>query len=446
MNATTEQAAKPKASRQRRRRFKRRSIAAPLIAVAIITFASVARGGIDPFGALFFSGLLIISAVLSLILAGPRYVTVAMAAAPFALLAYALSNAGGPLRDTAPDIAVLLGATSAWTIGFIAARQRGTLDATWVGVIWVSLVYSSWVFFQFIGTSFSSTEVPTLTANLPSSIDAAILFGLLALIGTSRVLHVIKQMDAEALSRSEMVGRLLRDALGSFLLCGFAFTCLLLTGSSVGILFCSGIVIGYAWWDSLAIVVRDHRSQWVRILGRITPLVVIGLFACGIYDALYLDGHLPNTETAQTGSLQFQRLSVYLSAWLENPILGQGVGSIEAVGDRAMTLFNYTALSAPGDTQNLMLNWLVETGALGLCAAIIALVLAYTPIISALISHGTPRTFPRLAVMAGLFLLAHGIADSSLGIPSLLWLYALLIGAANGVAVARTARKPHTEV
>jgi hypothetical protein len=48
-----------------------------------------------------------------------------------------------------------------------------------------------------------------------------------------------------------------------------------------------------------------------------------------------------------------------------------------------------------------------------------------------------PRTFLRLALIASLLFLLHGAMDSSLDLPSLIWLYALLLGAACGVAAYR---------
>jgi hypothetical protein len=63
-------------------------------------------------------------------------------------------------------------------------------------------------------------------------------------------------------------------------------------------------------------------------------------------------------------------------------------------------------------------------------------------IIAALRSHRTPRTFLRLAAIASLLMLLHGVTDSSLDLPSAVWLYAFLLGAACGVA---TGSRPASE-
>ena len=55
-------------------------------------------------------------------------------------------------------------------------------------------------------------------------------------------------------------------------------------------------------------------------------------------------------------------------------------------------------------------------------------------IFGALGSRRMPRTFLRLAVAASALLLLHGVTDSSLDLPSIVWTYALLLGAACGIA------------
>jgi O-antigen ligase len=132
-----------------------------------------------------------------------------------------------------------------------------------------------------------------------------------------------------------------------------------------------------------------------------------------------------------------QRIQAYMGAWMESPVFGHGLGSIGLEGDKVMTLVNAKAMRVPGDAHNVFVTWLVEAGIVGLALLVLALGAMYTRIFAALRSRQTPRTFLRLAVMAGVLMLLHGVTDSSLDLPSAVWLYALLLGAACGVATGR---------
>ncbi len=264
------------------------------------------------------------------------------------------------------------------------------------------------------------------------------LFGLLTLIGSARVLHVVKQMDAEALARSEMIERLMRDALGGMLLLVFAVTCLGLTGSRVGVLLTTAVLLAHIWWDTRAITNRPHRSAIIRIASRVAPLVAIVFAALGVALSWLRDESVAPGVGLSDTLPHIQRIEAYIAAWLQSPIFGHGLGSIDIVGDGAMTLANAKAMLSPGDVQNVFVHWLVEGGIVGLAAVLLFIGAMHIRIISALGQRKAPRTFARLAIAAGLLLMLHGVSDSSLDLPDVAWLYALLLGAACGVATARS--------
>jgi O-antigen ligase len=89
---------------------------------------------------------------------------------------------------------------------------------------------------------------------------------------------------------------------------------------------------------------------------------------------------------------------------------------------------------APGGAQNVFLHWLVEAGVLGFIALILVLSAMHIRIASGLNERGAGRTLVRLSFAVGLLLLLHGVSDSSLDLPGVAWLYALLLGIACGVA------------
>jgi hypothetical protein len=98
------------------------------------------------------------------------------------------------------------------------------------------------------------------------------------------------------------------------------------------------------------------------------------------------------------------------------------------------------AMLAPGDAQNAFIHWLIEAGAPGLGAILLFIGAMHTRIIALPARWRTPRTFRHPAIAAGAFLLLHGVSNSSRDLPSVVWLYALLLGTACGVTTKPSSR------
>jgi O-antigen ligase len=404
--------------------------------------ALVLYGASQPMAAMAISVCLIVSALASVLTAGPRHVTLGMAVCGGAIWAFGVTGWAGPLERAMPDLAALFAAGCVWTVGYVCARRRGALDIVWSALVWSALAYCAWMFFSHVAVLMSDTSgTSAIAESFESPASAAVLFGLLALIGSTRVLHVVKQMDAEALARSEMIGRLLSDALGGILLAGFALTCLVLAGSQVGVILTSAVILFHAWWDTRAISTRDHRGFIIKILSRLAPLVALGLGAWGVGLSWLHDESIAAGVGVGAELPRLQRLEAYLGAFMHQPVFGHGLGSIDTVGAEATTLANAKAMLAPGGAQNIFVHWLAEAGIVGLAAILAVLGAMHLRIITAMSQRGAVRTFLRMAIMASLLLLLHGVSDSSLGLPGVTWLYALLLGAACGVATTRTKQR-----
>ena len=91
-------------------------------------------------------------------------------------------------------------------------------------MVWGAVAYCTWMFILNVSAAPSGENAILATFETPA--NASVLFGLFAIVGMSRILHVIKQMDAEALARSQMIEQLLRQGLGGILLVGLSLTCL----------------------------------------------------------------------------------------------------------------------------------------------------------------------------------------------------------------------------
>ena len=422
-------------------RTRRRDFVPPLAAIAVLTCAHLLSGATHPVATLVLSACLVCCALAGLALAGPRHVTPGMILGMVLVWTFALAGFIGSPDRAAPALASLFAAGAMWSIGYVCARSRGALDIAWTALILSSFGYCILVFTSQASAVLSSTGRVTISDAFRTPAEASLMFGLLAVIGWSRILHVLKQMDAKALARSAMIDHLLRHGLGGILLMAFSLTCLAAVGSVVGAIFVTATLVGHAWWDMHAILERDHRSILMRIAARLAPLIALGLAAWGVYIAWFHDESVAAGVGLSETPPHVQRFMAYFEAWQQRPLQGFGIGSVESVGDRATTLWNAKAMLAPGDAQNVFLHWLVEAGAIGAAAIVLVLAAIHFRIFSALGSKGMPRTFLRLAVAAGFLLLLHGVSDSSLDIPSIAWLYALILGAACGVATSRRSER-----
>lgn len=424
-----------------RDRTRRRDFIPPLLAILVLTVAHLLSGATHPIATLGLSAALVCCALASLALAGPRHVTAGMMVGMVLVWTFALAGFVGQPDKAAPELASLFAAGAMWSVGYVCARSRGALDLTWTALILSSFGYSILVFSSQASAVLSSTGRVTIADAFRTPDEAALMFGLLAVIGWSRILHVLKQMDAQALARSAMVDHLLRHGLGGILLMAFSLTCLAAVGSPVGATFVSATMIGYAWWDLRSILERDHRGILMRIVARLAPLIALGLAGWGVYLAWFHDETIAAGVGLSDTPAHVQRFMAYFDAWRERPLQGYGFGSIESVGNSVTTLSNAKAMLVPGGAQNVFLHWLVEAGAIGVAVIVLILGAIHFRIFTALGAKGMPRTFLRLAVAAGFLLFLHGVSDSSLDIPSIAWLYALLLGAACGVATSRRSER-----
>jgi O-antigen ligase len=414
-------------------RTRLRDVLPAIAAALIVTLANLAFGAVQPIAALSLSAVITLIAVAALMFAGPRAVTAGMVIGAAVLGLAAWSGLAGPLDRASAPFAVLFAAGGMWAIGYLAAGRRSALDAAWSTLIWTSVAYCSWMFIS--SASADAGRMRRLINDaFETPANAAVLFGLLAILGLARVLHVLKQVDADALFGLRMLERLLRDALGGFLLLGLSLYCLMLVGSRPGILMTLGVLLGHVWWDTLSIMTRPHRGGVARVAVIITPLLACALAILGVTDGWLHDETIaPGIGLSETLPTM-QRFDAYSSLWLQDPITGHGLGSLGVEGATVQTLDNAKAMLAPGGAHNVFLTWLVETGLVGLALLLLALGAAHLSIVATLTSRRAPRTFVRLAFAASGLLMLHGVTDSSLNVPSVTWLYALLLGVACGLA------------
>lgn len=418
-----------------------RDVSPPIAAVLAITLALVASGAVQPVATLAVSAALVVIAMMPIVVAGPGSVTRGMLIGAVIVALSAITGLAGPLYNSAPILAAIFAAGCAWTIGYLAAPRRGALDMIWTALIWASVAYCAWMFVAFVSTV-QGGGVSSLALAFETPANGAVVFGLLSVIAMGRLLHILKQIDAENLGRAQMIERLLRDGVGPLLLLFAALGCLILTGSRAGMMFTGAVLAAYAWWDTLSITTRMHHGIRMRVVVIVAPMLAIGLAVWGVMEGWASDDTVAAGIGAPETLARLQRMDAYSAAWLESPLTGHGLGSVTTEGARFQTLHNAKAMLAPGGAQNFPLSWLVETGVIGLALLLSVIGAIHLRIVSALTSRRAPRSFPRLAIAATTLLVLHGVTGSSLNIPAVGWLYALLLGCACGLAT-RQQQKSH---
>jgi O-antigen ligase len=428
-------------SRSARTRVRLRDVLPPIAAVLAITLAMIASGAVQPVVTLATSAILVMIAMASIISAGPTSVTRGMVIGASVVAFAAITGLAGPLYNSAPALAAVFAAGCAWTIGYLAAPRRGALDLVWTVLIWASVAYCAWMFVAYVSTV-QSGNASSLALAFETPANGAVVFGLLAVIAMGRLLHILKQIDAENLGRTQMIERLLRDGVGPLLFLFAAFGFLILTGSRAGMMFAGAVLVVYAWWDTLSITTRVHHGVRIRVIVIASPILATGVATWGVMQGWAIDDTIAAGIGMPETPARLQRLEAYTAAWLESPLTGHGLGSTTIEGARFQTLHNAKAMLAPGGAQNLPVSWLVETGVIGLALLLSVIGAIHLRIVSALRSRRAPRSFPRMAIAATTLLLLHGVTGSSLNIPAVGWMYALLLGCARGLATRQQEKSP----
>jgi O-antigen ligase len=417
-------------------RLRRREILPPIAAVLLIAIANLAFGAVMPMASLPLSAAIIVLAVIALGVAGPSVVSAGMLISAAILFLVTVTGLAGPLHQSGAHLATIFAAGGMWILGYIAAQRRAVLDAVWTTLIWSSIAWCAWMFFAFVSTT-RGDATPSLADAFQTPANGAVVFGLMSVVGLARVLRVLKRSDAEALAIPQVIDQLLREGVGGLLLLVGSLTCLVLLGSIPGLLFVGAVLLIHAWWDLLPIIGRERYGILLRVGVIATPVFALALAIAGVATGWSVDETItPGLGLSDTPPF-LQRIDAYTASWMESPLLGHGLGSLAAEGARHQTLENAKVMLAPGGAHNVFLTWLVETGLLGLALFLATIAATHLRIFRAVVARKGSRTFPHMALAAGLLLLLHGITDSSLNVPAVAWLYALLVGAACGLAPAR---------
>jgi O-antigen ligase len=213
----------------------------------------------------------------------------------------------------------------------------------------------------------------------------------------------------------------------STLTLGLAGFGLILTESRAGIALGLFALIGLVSWERLSGLGR--RSRKLKGLMPVIGLGLVGVLAT----ALALAGRFEHAAQ----SAQFRQM-IWAEHWraiIEQPWLGYGPGAFEALNRRLTSAENFDLFTTLGAMHNVYLQWLEQLGLLGsgLMWSLIGVV--GWQVVRCVRRGGGAAPDLRLVIMISLFMLAHGLTDYGLEIPSLASQWSLVLGSALGLSL-----------
>ena len=329
--------------------------------------------------------------------------------------------------------------------GYAIGKTPGGLKFAWSALIWTSLVFVAVSSFVFFSTPPSSeTFGNRLSAGFGSPNTAATLFGIILILAVGKLTVRFQDASFNARPRSDRVALLAQYEFSSITVLLISSGCLLFTVSRAGIALSLAAIMGLAGFELYRM---RRRGRFSFLHGRRTML---GFAAFGaLILVLAVSGELnQRTQEAlfENSSGRIETFKIYWNVFLEKPWFGHGLGSFNAINDQITTLENAATLQPLGAVHNVILQWLVQQGIMGVLAMTFVFGVIFYPIIKALILPSTkPRNFLRVTIAITFLVFAHGMVDYALEIPSIMWTYSYILGLAAGYASVIQVRPKQSE-
>jgi len=340
---------------------------------------------------------------------------------------------------TAHEAQALAAAGAIVGIGYFLGRRSDVFSLAWSFLNLSLLVYCGLALIDFV-TELDAQEAGRLdsfdgrlTGFFFSPNTAATLFGLASLLALARILSRLTDRRMARMTRQDRIYFFVQSESVNFVLLLLACACLLMTDSRAGISISSVCLMTLGLFE-LFRASRNGGFKFVRRKRFWFPVGVFVLLALTLTTTGLTNPH--NSEDLfQNSSTRLEMYDAYVAIWLERPLFGHGLGSFNAVNNQHMTLDNAANLVTIGAAHNVFLQWLVQTGIVGVSVMIVVFTIILYPIIRALWRPANlPRLFIRMSLAATVLVFGHGLVDYALEIPSVMWTYSYILGLSAGLA------------
>ncbi|MEL6414181.1 MAG: O-antigen ligase family protein, partial [Pseudomonadota bacterium] len=330
-------------------------------------------------------------------------------------------------------------------VGYAIGKSPGGLKFAWSALVWTSLIFVAISAFAFFSTPPSSeTFGSRLSAGFGSPNTAATLFGITLLLAIAKLTVRFQNARFNARPRGDRIALLAQYEFASITVILIAFGCLIFTVSRAGIAVSLVAIIGLS---GVELYRMRRRGRFSFLHGRRTMLGIAAVSALVLI--LAVSGEL-NQRTQESlfenSSGRVETFKIYWNVFLEKPWFGHGLGSFNAINDQITTLENAPTLHPLGAVHNVILQWLVQQGIMGVLAMTLVFGMIFYPIVRALmLPSSKPRNFLRLTIAITFLVFAHGMVDYALEIPSIMWTYSYILGLAAGYASVIQVRQKKPE-
>lgn len=392
---------------------------------------------------------LLVSAAILIIAGGFRQIPVGMLLIAVVFLVWLWSGAFGHWATSRREVQVLAAAGAITGSGYLIGRRLKSSRLAWNALNWSLLVFSIVAIFAQVAneSDLMTNQISTggrLSATFGSANTAATLFGIACLLALARILLSLSDRKLRRLNRRDKIYFFAQHESANFTLLILAAYCLILTMSRAGIFLSFACLIALAAFE-MSRLPRSGRfsfvkRKWFRILFGLSALLVLGLAITGAINPYQSEQLLHNSYS------RIVMFETYLAIWLEQPLFGHGLGSFNSLNDSHTTLETAQYLAKTGAAHNVVLQWLVQQGIIGLAMMSIVIGAVLYPIVKCLRqSSSLPRHFLHMAIAVTVLVFAHGMVDYALEIPSVMWTFAYILGLAAGFAASTIASRPASD-
>ncbi|MEM9989329.1 MAG: O-antigen ligase family protein, partial [Pseudomonadota bacterium] len=341
----------------------------------------------------------------------------------------------GQLETAGSELSALAAASACFLLGRRAALSAEETRWTLSMVTAVFLAFAVFSFFDFVTgpeTVLGQEKVfhqNRLTGPFLSANSAATFFMMSMIWALGRLLHETKRHQGSFTHLLERIGR---RSLVSLLLFIFAWVALILTGSRGGIGIASLAMITLFLWDRRqAKQQMDWRWLGLTILG--------GGVLLWLSSGQVAQDRLVDLETGSAG-----RDILWAACWqafLVKPWFGHGLGQFSVAIAPFITQETAPLLIQQGAAHNLILQWLIQLGVVGVSLGLILWAAMIHMLRIGLRRRQRMKTYLRMMSVMMIAVGTHGMIDYALEIPALLWWFAFLLGLASSIADGRSTPK-----
>lgn len=414
-------------------------------AVATTLFAAHLAGGAD--ATLLTSIFTLISiGLLAAALASNqlRFVPQSGLGLAFLLTASAALGLIGNWYQAQTEFLQLVAAVCFWSAGAVIGGSHRALKVAWLCLLVSGLGFGllSLISHAVTVVSASGAGVPDMHRLSFAFVSAnvfASLMGVVALLSLGYLAYLFRFRTPTDVAVLTKFAQLPRSSLIAISALVVAMGCLVLSLSR------AGLVLTLVASAALVFVTahaeaRQHGSSWAAwAQSRRSGAIALGLGAVLVllvFSAGPMGARVAGLD--DDASSRWQIFAHYWQVWQDEPLTGHGLGSFNRVNEAATTADNVRYLVLLGAAHNIVLQWLIQGGLLGL--ALITAVWAWMH--WQLVRRRAPRrrSINRGAVLSILavsgFLILHNLIDYSLEIPSIMWTYAFLLGLGCGGSLA----------